>query len=68
MLLPDLDPSMVQHVLGRTSYPIWAEQEAEMIASLILARVERQRVEAARSVPDVAQVVARVERSLRRSP
>jgi len=68
MLLPDLDPRMVQRVLGRTCYPIWAEQEAEMIASLILARVERQRVEAVRTVPhDAAPVVARVERSLRRS-
>ncbi len=69
MLLPDLDPSMVHRVLGRTCYPVWAEQEAEMIASLILARVERQRVEAVPTVPpDVAPVVARVERSLRRGP
>lgn len=69
MLLPDLDPSMVQRVLGRTCYPMWAEQEAEMIASLILARVERRRVEAFQHVPrDVAPVVARVERSLRRGP
>jgi hypothetical protein len=69
MLLPDLDPSMVQRVLGRTCYPTWAEQEAEMIASLILARVERQRDEAVRAVPaHVAPVVARVERSLRRLP
>ena len=69
LLLPDLDPSMIQRVLGRTCYPIWAEQEAEMIASLILARVERQRVEAVGTVPpDVAPVVARVERSLRRGP
>jgi hypothetical protein len=69
MLLPDLDPSIVQRVLGRTYYPTGAEQEAEMIASLILARVERQRVEVVRIVPPhIAPVVARVERSLRRRP
>lgn len=66
LLLPDLDPRMIQRVMGRTCYPMWAEQEAEMIASLILAKVERQRLEAV-SVPpsDVASAVARVERSLR---
>jgi hypothetical protein len=68
LLLPDLDPGMVQHVLGRTCHPVWAEQEAEIIASLILAKVERQRREAARATPsNVAPVVARVERSLRGS-
>src|SRR4051794_28622757 len=30
LLLPDLDPQVVQRVLGRTCYPMWAEQEAEM--------------------------------------
>ena len=67
LLLPGLDPAMIQRVLGRSAYPVWAEQEAEMIASLILARVERQRLEAIETVPpDIAPVVARVERSLRR--
>lgn len=66
LLLPDLDLRMIQRVLGRTSYPMWAEQEAEMIASLILAKVERHPLEAVWTVPsDVAPVVARVERSLR---
>jgi hypothetical protein len=69
LLLPDLDPQVVQRVLGRTSYPMWAEQEAEMIASLILANVGRPPLEAAWPVPsDVAPVVARLERSLRGSP
>jgi hypothetical protein len=65
LLLPDLDPGMIERVLGRTCYPMRAEQEAEMIASLILANVERHPLEAVRAVPsDVAPVVARVERSL----
>lgn len=69
LLLPDLDPSMVQRVLGRTCHPVWAEQEAEIIASLILAKVERQRRDTVWAVPsNVAPVVARVERSLRGSP
>jgi hypothetical protein len=69
LLLPDLDPGMIQRVLGRTCHPIWAEQEAEIIASLILAKVERQRQETVWPEPsNVAPVVARVERSLRGSP
>jgi hypothetical protein len=72
LLLPDLDPAMIQRVLGRTCYPMWAEQEAEMIASLILAKVGEQRRETVSPVSsDVAPVVARVERSLglpRRGP
>jgi hypothetical protein len=68
LLLPDLDLRMIQRVLGRTCYPEWAEQEAEMIASLILAEVERHPLESAWTVPvEAAPVVARVERSLRGS-
>jgi len=69
LLLPNLDPGMVQRVLGRTCHPVWAEQEAEIIASLILAKVERQRRETVWAASsNVAPVVARVERSLRGSP
>jgi hypothetical protein len=69
LLLPDLDPAMIQRVLGRTCYPVWAEQEAEIIASLILAKVERQRRESALSRPaSMVPVVARVERSLSAAP
>lgn len=65
LLLPDLDADMVQRVLGRTCYPMWAEQEAEIIASLIVAKVEKERRETVSAVScDVASVVARVERSL----
>ncbi|MFI5932038.1 hypothetical protein [Actinoplanes sp. NPDC051494] len=37
-LLPDLDPEMVRSVLGRSVYSDVQEQEAELIASLILHR------------------------------
>jgi hypothetical protein len=37
-LLPDLDPSMVRQVLARSTYSAVDEQEAEMLASLILTR------------------------------
>ncbi|WP_305785980.1 hypothetical protein [Symbioplanes lichenis] len=37
-LLPDLDPEMVRAVLGRSVYDDVQEQEAELIASLILQR------------------------------
>jgi hypothetical protein len=37
-LLPSLDASVVRQVLARTTYSAVEEQEAEMIASLVLAR------------------------------
>ncbi|MFK8850350.1 hypothetical protein [Streptomyces sp. Ac-502] len=40
-LVPDLDPASVESVLGRSHYSDQDEQEAEMIASLILRRADR---------------------------
>lgn len=37
-LLPSLDTTVVRQVLARTTYSAVEEQEAEMIASLVLAR------------------------------
>jgi hypothetical protein len=39
-LFPDLSPAMVRTVLSRTSYQSEPEQEAELLASLILARAQ----------------------------
>jgi len=39
MLLPDLDPAVVERVLRRTQYSAVEEREAELVASLILQRV-----------------------------
>jgi IrrE N-terminal-like domain len=40
-LLPNLDPSMIRRVLGRTEYSAEEEQEAELLASMIKQRAER---------------------------
>lgn len=40
-LLPRLDPTMVRSVLGRSAYTDAEEQEAEVMASLVLERRER---------------------------
>ena len=39
-LFPDLSPAMVRTVLSRTSYQSEPEREAELLASLILARAQ----------------------------
>jgi hypothetical protein len=39
-LFPDLSPAMVKTVLGRSSYQSEYEREAELLASLILARAQ----------------------------
>ncbi|SCF29264.1 protein of unknown function [Micromonospora purpureochromogenes] len=41
MLLPDLDPQLVQRSLGRSNYAAAEEREAEMIGSLLLRRTRR---------------------------
>jgi hypothetical protein len=43
-LLPSLDPQMVQRVLGRTSYDLPQEQEAEMVATLLGERIRGRNV------------------------
>ena len=67
LLFPDLDWKVIQRVLGRTCYARWPEQEAELIASLILARATHHPDDVVwADVPRVAPVVARVARSLGR--
>ncbi len=64
-LLPHLDAGMVGRVLGRTSYTTDEEREAELLASLILARARRvQRSQAPDTAPDVAAVLNRAARTL----
>lgn len=68
-VLPTLDPNMVERILHRTHYNEVEEQQAEIIASLILRNANRTHPEAARSVPpEAAAIVERVERSLLHSP
>jgi hypothetical protein len=65
LLLPDLDPQLIQRMLGRTNYTAVEEREAEVIASLIL-RTANGRDPASTWVapPDAADVFARLEHSL----
>jgi hypothetical protein len=39
ILLPDLSPRAIRHILKRAAYSTAEDQEAEMLATLILARV-----------------------------
>lgn len=64
-LMPHLDPGRVREMMGRTSYSTTEEQEAEIVASLILERVTRPPVESVWRVPSAdAETVARIENSL----
>ena len=66
MLLPHLDPAMVRRMLGRTYYSAVEEQQAELIGSLIHERISSWAPEPTWTVdPDVADVVARLERVFR---
>ena len=66
MLLPHLDPAMVRRMLGRTYYSAVEEQQAEYVASLIHERISVWGPEPAAVVdPEVAAVVARLERAFR---
>ncbi|MGW1376682.1 toxin [Streptomyces sp. NPDC002446] len=68
-LMPNLDPERVREMLARTSYSTAEEQEAEIVASLILERVTRPPVESVWSVPSAdAETVARIENSLNPGP
>ncbi|WP_223267637.1 ImmA/IrrE family metallo-endopeptidase [Streptosporangium nondiastaticum] len=64
-MFPHLDAERVREALGRTSYSTEEEQEAEIMASLILEHVTRPPLESRWAVPSVdAETVARIERSL----
>jgi hypothetical protein len=65
LLLPDLDPDLVQRTLGRTSYSTVEEREAEMIASLLSREANRRSpVNTWVAPPEVADIFARLEQSL----
>lgn len=69
LVLPELDPEMVKRVLQRTHYSAAEEQEAEMIASLILQQANHRPFDPTWTAPaGTADLVHRLERSLRQSP
>lgn len=52
VLLPSLNPELVNRVLGRTHYSEQEEQTAELIATLILQRASRWRLAADWTAPE----------------
>jgi hypothetical protein len=65
LLLPDLDPAVVNRVLRRTHYSDEEEREAEVIASLILERANRWKpVSEWAAAPDAAGIRQRIGRAL----
>jgi hypothetical protein len=63
-LFPRLDPGMVRRVLGRTGYGSAEEQEAEMLASMILRRAEEHRQAPRATDPSDADNLRRLEAGL----
>lgn len=65
LLFPDLDPRKIREVLGRSHYTCQQEQEAEMVASIILQQAKDFPGRSVMINPDEpTEVVKRIERSL----
>jgi hypothetical protein len=62
-LVPDIGPSLVKLMLGRTSYTTEQEREAETIATLILTCARRSVATPPPADPTVADAVARASRT-----
>ncbi|BFU47388.1 hypothetical protein [Krasilnikovia sp. MM14-A1004] len=66
LLFPDLDPALVQQMLRRSGYPHRDEQEAEVVATVLLERLNRAVPEEVGCIPmEDAAILARIDRSLR---
>jgi hypothetical protein len=66
LLLPHLDPGLVRRMLARSHYSALEEQQAELVASLILERASEWTPEQTWAVPPAAEsVISRVEQTLR---
>ncbi|MEU7673533.1 hypothetical protein AB0C42_01795 [Micromonospora taraxaci] len=66
LLLPDLDPQLVQRSLGRSNYAAAEEREAELIGSLLLRRLRGGRGDVADEPLNVqdAELYRRLRHSL----
>lgn len=69
LLFPDLDPDLVRDMLRRSGYSDRQEQEAEMLASLIMEQANRLRPGAPRTatttaIDDAGDETLRIARSL----
>ena len=65
LMFPDLDPNLVRDMLRRTGYSDDQEHEAEVVASMIMERINRHRREPppTEDTPTAAEIL-RIERSL----
>jgi hypothetical protein len=63
-LFPTLDPELVARVLGRTAYTSEEEQEAEILASMMLREAERHRRPPRETDPAAADNLRRLESGL----
>jgi hypothetical protein len=61
VLLPNLAPGLVRRILGRTMYACEQEREAELFASLVLARASTSREEYSGIAPGAADDLVRLE-------
>jgi hypothetical protein len=67
-LVPDdIDPTLIEHILGRTQYSRPEEYAAEYIATQILQMVSGTPLDTAAVPPDMGDLVTRLERSLQHS-
>lgn len=67
LLFPDVDPELVRDMLRRTTYSNVQEQEAEIMASLILRRCHPKATELEGSIlPKSTETLARIKNSLMR--
>jgi hypothetical protein len=69
LLFPDLDPNLVREMLGRSGYQNHDEQEAEIVATIMLECLVRPapvQAPAEAAAGDYAMALARIDRSLRR--
>ncbi|EFL09476.1 predicted protein [Streptomyces sp. AA4] len=67
LLFPDLDPALVRRMLGRGGYADSDEQEAEIVATILLERLGRSDPGPPGELPSAeADVLARISKSLRR--
>jgi hypothetical protein len=64
VLFPDVDPELVRDMLRRSAYTDEQEQEAEVMASVVLERLKRHPYVESSAAGEGNDPIARIERSL----
>jgi hypothetical protein len=68
LFFPDIDPQLVRDMLGRSGYSDPQEQEAEMMASVLLQRLTRRPEPTWNAPQEAATAIANLNLLLSRSP